>query len=87
MHGLLLCISSSLSPLPPPPWGLLHYLCADFRKSVDQGCPERGLPASVHFRPNTLTNSRGEDCNVLAREKVIAVLLHGRQMGFYLSVS
>lgn len=72
---------------PPPPWGLLHYLCADFRKSVDQGCPERGLPASVHFRPNTLTNSRGEDCNVLAREKVIAVLLHGRQMGFYLSVS
>lgn len=62
-------------------------LLVDFRKSVDQGCPERGLPASVHFGPNTLTNSRGEDCNVLAREKVIAVLLHRRQMGFYLSVS
>lgn len=54
-----------------------HVYCQqDFRKNVDLSLTvwkERSLCFSV-FQPNTLTNSRGEDCNMLAREKVIAVL-------------
>lgn len=66
-----------IEPPSHPLWGLLHYLFFSFRESVDRGLlpGKKGVPASVHFRPNTLTNSRGEDCDVLAREKVIAMLL------------
>ena len=54
-----------------------RLLQQDFRKSADPGLAvwKGRSPCFIVFQPNTLTNSRGEDCNMLAREKVIAVLL------------